>query len=134
MEESSVQPGARNEGAESGSNRAWNGAAVAVLDREWEERRSGYMIRTRDGRLIEPSVSQSITYLLGILLLVVLVVIPLATSGYTASTIGIVTFWLMGIFAVVFIGLAARRYINYKKYVTARNIYLERRNALTGQQ
>jgi hypothetical protein len=134
MEESSVQPGARNEVAESGSNRTGNEAAVAVLDREWEDRRAGYMIRSRDGRVIEPNVSQSITYLLGILLLVVLVVIPLVTSGSTASTIGIITFWLMGIFVVVFLGLAARRYINYRKYVASRNSYLERRNALTGQQ
>jgi hypothetical protein len=105
MEESRVQVGARNEDAESGSNRAWNEEAVAVLDREWEDRRSEYMVRSRDGRLVEPNVSQSITYLLGILLLVVLVVIPLVTSGYTASTVGIVTFWLMGIFVVVFVGL-----------------------------
>ena len=122
MDESRVQGGVRNE------------EAVAVLDREWEDRRREYMVRSRDGRLIEPNVSQSITYLLGILLLVVLVVIPLVTSGSTASTIGVITFWLMGIFVVVFAGLAARRYINYRKYVAARNSYLERRAALTGQQ
>ena len=48
MEESRVQLGARNEGAESGSNRTGNEAAVAVLDREWENRSAGYMIRSRE--------------------------------------------------------------------------------------
>jgi tetrahydromethanopterin S-methyltransferase subunit F len=134
MVESKVHVGARNEGAESGANSTGNKAEVAALDREWEDRCAGYMIRSRDGRLIEPNMSQAITYLLGILLLIVLVVIPLVTSGSAASTIGTITFWLMGICVVVFVGLAAQRYSHYRKYVAARRIYLERRNALTGQQ
>ena len=108
--------------------------AIMALDQEWQGRRTQYMVRSRDGHLIVPDISQAITYLLGILGLLVFLGFPLITSKSTASSIGAAGFLILGVFVVVFAGLAWRRYIKYKAYSAAENAYLQRRNTLSDQQ
>ena len=135
MEESRVQVRAHKEGAESELIRTRNEVAVAVLDREWEDRRAGYMIRTRDGRLVEPSVSQ-VYYLF--------VRDPFA-SGTGCDSTGNERlhgkhnrYYHFLVDGDIRCGLCRtglpEDILNYRKYVTERNIYLQRRNVLTGQQ
>jgi DNA-directed RNA polymerase subunit RPC12/RpoP len=104
--------------------------AIMSLDQEWEGKRTQLMVRSRDGHPIEPSISQVITYLLGILGSLVFLGLPLITDKSMAHSIGVLGFWIVGVFVVVFAGLALRRYRKYKEYVTAANAYLDRRDAL----
>ncbi|MEP6774751.1 MAG: hypothetical protein ABJA50_04070 [Chloroflexota bacterium] len=126
--------GTQKESADAELRRRRIEMAIMTLDQEWEGRRTQHMVRSRDGHLIVPDISQAITYLLGILGLLVFLGFPLITSKSTASSIGAAGFLIIGVFVAVFAGLAWRRYIKYKKYLAAENAYLHRRNALIDQQ
>jgi hypothetical protein len=108
--------------------------AIMSLDQEWQGKRTQYMVRSRDGDLIEPTISQAITYLLGILALLIYMGFSLITNKYMAGSIGVLGFLIVGLFLVIFAGLAVRRYIKYKDYVAAKDEYLLKRDALINQR
>jgi DNA-directed RNA polymerase subunit RPC12/RpoP len=108
--------------------------AIMSLDQEWEGKRTQYMVRSRDGTLVEPEISQAITYLLGILALLIYMGFSLITDKYMAGSIGVLGFLIVGLLLVIFAGLAVRRYIKYKDYVAAEDEYLLKRDKLINQR
>jgi DNA-directed RNA polymerase subunit RPC12/RpoP len=97
------------------------------LDQDWEEERKQYMVRTKDGSLVEPSMSGVTGSLIG-LGAIVAAFIWFSTGSFSSSFSGL--FFLLIVAAIGFsIYSIISEWTKYQEYKAAEAAYYARRDA-----